>query len=136
MKKTIITLTLVAALAALGGQAFAYGPGQGCWGQGGVAAGDTENYQEFLDKTADLRKSLTLDHTEMATIMHSANPDPAAVRALAERILDTEEAISEQAEAMGLDDDWTCPYGGYGHQNYGHQNYNHRGYGHGGHMMW
>lgn len=131
MKKTIITLAIVAALATLGAQAFAYGPGYGCWNNTPATAENAEQYQAFLDQTTDLRRGLAVDHAELAALMHADNPDPAAVRALTERILDQEEAINEQAEALGVDNGWTCPFGGNG-RGYGHRGYN----GNGGHMMW
>ena len=116
MKRTIITLTLVVALGIFGAQAFAYGPGSGagCWGGNAANVENPEQYQQFLDQTTDLRRELALDHAELATIMHADNPDAARVRALTERVLDTQEAINEQAETLGIADGWTCPYGGYG----------------------
>ncbi|WP_338669712.1 zinc resistance protein [Pseudodesulfovibrio methanolicus] len=109
MKKTFLTLALVAAVALVSANAMAWG----MHGQRGNGYGngygmqynnqvDSKAYQDFLNSTADLRASISADRAEVAALMAGQNPDAKQVRALTEHINKNITALNEKAAALGL----------------------------------
>ncbi|QGY41444.1 zinc resistance protein [Pseudodesulfovibrio cashew] len=105
MKKTFMTLALVAAIALVSVNAMAWGmhgyQGNG-YGMHQTTQVDTKAYQEFLDSTADLRAAISADRAEVAALMAGQNPDAKQVRTLTERINKNIATLDEKAEALGL----------------------------------
>lgn len=115
MKRTLVILTLVAALGLVGAQAFAFGPGSGCGGCPGAGAGTVDNpeqYQQFLDQTTDLRKQAALDRAELNAVMNQDNPDQAQAREIMARIWDAQEALRAKAAELGVSGGAGCLGGG------------------------
>ncbi|MEZ7196065.1 zinc resistance protein [Pseudodesulfovibrio karagichevae] len=107
MKKTFLTLALVAAVALVSANAMAWG--MHGWNGNGYGYGmqannqvDSKAYQDFLNSTADLRASISADRAEVAALMAGQNPDAKQVRALTERINKNITALNEKAAAAGL----------------------------------
>lgn len=124
MKTGIVILSLAALLGLAATQAFATGPcgarpcaGTPCTGAA-VDQEAVEQYQQFLDQTADLRRQLALDSAELTAVMNQDDPDQGQVRALAERIYDAKEAIRAKADELGITGGGAiCPGAGCGSVN-------------------
>jgi len=130
MKKTIITLVLVAAAAfalittnamahgnrgpagygMMGGHGM-MGPGYGMMGRGcGMMnyyqgdADDIDNaaYQTFQKDTADLRAGIAADTAELNALMAGTNPDAKRARALSESISAKQNQLAEAARKNNI----------------------------------
>ncbi len=128
MKKTAITLALVAAatFAVMSTSAFAHNNG-GCGGYGMMNGGhrmmnggnymmdgdygmmnnyrgnvDNEAYQAFQKETATIRSSMAADEAELNAIMAGTNPDAKRARALSESISDKQNQLAEAARKHNI----------------------------------
>ena len=109
MKKNIVALTLVLSLGLTISAVNAYawyggGPGDGYGPGGGYGVNvDDAGYKKFMDDTAQIRRSLAVDRAEMHALMAGTDPDPAKVRAIAERMMDNREKLAGIARAAKMD---------------------------------
>ncbi|THB67058.1 MAG: periplasmic heavy metal sensor [Desulfovibrio sp.] len=101
MKKTLLMMTLVAVFGLFASQALAFGPcgGVNCTN---LTEEQAVQYQAYLDETAEMRRQLTLDRTELTAVLNNASPDSNKARALMERIYDTQEALRAKAAEHGF----------------------------------
>jgi Spy/CpxP family protein refolding chaperone len=108
MKKSILALTMVVSLglslSAVSAYAWYGGGTEGWYGpRGGYGVNvDDEAYRKFMDETAQIRKDLTVDRAEMRALMAAANPDPAKVREIAERMTDNREKLTGLAREANI----------------------------------
>ncbi len=112
MKKSIMTIALVACLGLLGSGIAAArpglgvgGPGYGIGGQQGVAQLDDATLQQreqFLNETLDLRRQINSKRTELQAVLRAANPDEARATSLSNELFDLQEQMRQKAQTAGI----------------------------------
>ena len=58
--------------------------------------------EKFLTDTKDLRRQLSVQRAEKRAMLHSKNPDPAAVAKVTGELFDLQNTLGEKAKAAGL----------------------------------
>ncbi|SDL22732.1 zinc resistance-associated protein [Maridesulfovibrio ferrireducens] len=109
MKKTIMTLTLVLAVAFISTNAMAWGMNGGngnCYNMnnnnGVNSQVDPQVYQDFMNSTVKLRATIDADRAEIAALMASPTPDATRVRALTEQINEKFATLNQKATTLNL----------------------------------
>ncbi len=78
-------------------------------GEGDTASPEAEaaekaaNQEKFLAETAELRREVVLDETELQAVLSGQNPDPASARALRAKIYDNQQKIQEIAKKYNVE---------------------------------
>lgn len=67
------------------------------------AAEKAANQEKFLAETAELRREVALDETELQAVLAGQNPDPAMARALRGKIYDNQLKIQEIAKKYNVE---------------------------------
>ncbi len=109
MKKTIMALTLIMAIAFISTNAMARGMNGGHgngynmhYNTGANSQVDPQVYQDFLNSTSDQRAEIAADRAEIAALMASPTPDAKRVRTLTEKINKNITTLNEKATALNL----------------------------------
>lgn len=122
MKKTLLTIAVIATIGLSGyqfadaqpGGGYGYGMGPGyMMGQGygpQVNEQTTKAQEKFFNDTKDLRKQLYTKRVELNAVLTSEHPDESKVAKLSGELFDLREAINQKATESGLTG---RGYGGY-----------------------
>lgn len=127
MKKIILTVSIVLMVGFMAASAYAWGCG-GMHGSGhnnGMhgAGYNNDAYQSFNNNTQALRSSIAADRAELNALMASNNPDAKRVRALTEKISQSEIELRNAAQQYnmagmgmgGYGQGWNCGISGHNH---------------------
>ncbi len=150
MKKSMIVITSLLAVALLSTSAFSWGHGKGGFGKGCSGSGQgygtngtsawndlsteqrdelTALKQKFIDETYELRSDMMVKHQEMRMLMETSSPDRAKLETLSQAVTDLQgkmqsKKIDYQLAAKKIAPELTMGGHGFGKKHgYGRGNY-------------